>query len=197
MRYPSKLTSSFLFAGLLVGTVGTVSAEDVDLSNHADTSVISLAPYSIDPSVGVVGAVDGDLTRNSDQFLSVSIAQSVRFREQWELGLDLDWWVPGNNFGGNMDLSYVFGTGALQPFVGAGVGIRSLDYDNEPMGKGLGAEGLLQAGLFLDVMDNLQMRVRVPYRFIANSHRDQAAGLDVALLFSSPLRKTKVKKLTY
>jgi hypothetical protein len=32
---------------------------------------------------------------------------------------------------------------------------------------------------------------------IANSHGDQAAGLDVALLFSSPLRKTKVRELTY
>ena len=190
MRYPLMFVLTGLFAGAAL-------AENVDLTEHADTSIVSLASYSVGPAIGVVGAVDGDLTRISDQFLSVSIAQSVRFREQWDLGIDLDWWAPGNNFGGDMNISYVFGNGALQPFVGAGVGIRSLDYDNEPMGKGLGAEGLVQAGLFLDVMDNMQMRVRVPYRFIANSHRDQAAGLDVALLFSSPLRKTKVKKLSY
>jgi hypothetical protein len=58
-------------------------------------------------------------------------------------------------------------------------------------------EGLVHAGLYLDVLDNMQLRVRVPYRFIANSHRDQAAGLDVALLFSSSMRKTKVRKLNY
>jgi hypothetical protein len=190
MRY----SSLFVLTGLLAGAA---SAEDVDLTERADTSIVSLAPYSIGPAVGVVGAVDGDMSQISQQFLSVSIAQSIRYREQWDLGLDLDWWAPGNNFGGNMSISYVFGNGALQPFVGAGAGIRSLDYEGEPLGKGLGVEGLVQAGLFLDVMDNLQMRVRLPYRFIANSHRDQAAGLDVALLFSSPLRKTKVRKLTY
>jgi hypothetical protein len=41
-----------------------------------------------------------------------------------------------------------------------------------------------------------KLRVRVPYRVIANSHKDQAAGLDISLLFSSGMRKTKVRKLT-
>jgi hypothetical protein len=176
---------------------GTASAEDVDLNEHADTSVVSLSPYSIGPGVGVVGAVDGAMTRISEQFLSLSIAQSIRFRENWDAGIDVDWWAPGNNWGGNITVSYLIGTGALRPFVGVGAGLRSLDYDNEAIGKGLGIEGLVHAGVYLDVMDNLQMRVRVPYRYIANSHGDQAAGLDVALLFSSPLRKTKVRKLSY
>ncbi|MCD6024522.1 MAG: hypothetical protein K0Q91_1438 [Fibrobacteria bacterium] len=190
MRY----SSLFILTGLVAGAA---FSEDVDLNNRADTTVVSLAPYSIGPSIGVVGAVDGDLSQISEQFLSVSLTQTVRFNETWDLGIDLDWWAPGNNFGGDMTISYVFGTHALQPFVGVGAGIRSLDYEGEPLGKGLGAEGLIQAGVYLDVMDNLQMRVRVPYRYIANSHRDQTAGLDIALLFSSPLRKTKVRKLTY
>jgi hypothetical protein len=190
MRYPSL----FSLTGLLAGAA---AAEDVNLNNRADTSVVSLAPYSIGPSIGVVGAVDGDLTEISEQFLSLSLTQTVRFNETWDLAIDLDWWAPGNNFGGDMSVSYVFGTSALQPFVGVGAGLRSLDYKGEPLGKGLGVEGLVQAGIYLDVMDNMQMRVRVPYRYIANSHGDQAAGLDIALLFSSPLRKTKVRKLTY
>lgn len=190
MRY----SPLFILTGLLAGAA---FSEDVDLNNHADTSVVSLAPYSIGPALGVVGAVDGDLTQISEQFLSVSLVQTVRFRENWDLGIDLDWWAPGHNYGGNLNVSYVFLIGALQPFFGAGAGIRSLDYEGEPLGKGLGVEGLVQAGIYLDVMDNMQMRVRVPYRYIANSHRDQAAGLDIALLFSSPLRKTKVKKLSY
>ncbi|HEY8376081.1 MAG TPA: hypothetical protein VIK91_06310 [Nannocystis sp.] len=174
-----------------------VAAEDVNLSSRPETTTVALSQYAIGPGVGVLGAVSGDLTDISEQFLSLTLAQSIRFRENWDLGLDLDWWAPGNNWGGAMSVSYLFGSAAFRPFVGAGAGLRSLDYDGEPFGKGLGVEGLVQAGLFLDVLDNLQMRVRVPYRFIANSHRDQAAGLDVSLLFSSPLRKTRVRKLTY
>lgn len=174
-----------------------VAAEDVNLSSRPETTTVALSQYAIGPGVGVLGAVSGDLTDISEQFLSLTLAQSIRFRENWDLGLDLDWWAPGNNWGGAMSVSYLFGSAAFRPFVGAGAGLRSLDYDREPFGKGLGVEGLVQAGLFLDVLDNLQMRVRVPYRFIANSHRDQAAGLDVSLLFSSPLRKTRVRKLTY
>jgi hypothetical protein len=96
-----------------------------------------------------------------------------------------------------MSVSYLFGNAAFRPFVGAGAGLRSLDYKGEKFGDGLGVEGLVHAGLYLDVLDNLQLRVRVPYRVIANSHKDQAAGLDISLLFSSGMRKTKVRKLTY
>src|SRR5690606_13682300 len=104
--------------------------------------------------VGVLGAVSGDLTDISEQFLSLTLAQSIRFRENWDLGLDLDWWAPGNNWGGAMSVSYLFGSAAFRPFVGAGAGLRPLDYDGEPFGKGLGVEGRGQAGLFLDVLDN-------------------------------------------
>jgi hypothetical protein len=174
-----------------------VAAEDVNLNSFPETTTVAVSRYSIGPSFGVVGSVAGDMADISEQFLSLSVSQSIRFRENWDLGIDLDWWAPGSNLGGTIAVSYLFGNAAFRPFVGAGAGIRSLDYDGEPMGKGLGAEGLLHAGLYLDVLDNLQMRVRVPYRFIANSHGDQAAGLDVTLLFSSHLRKTKVRKLSY
>jgi hypothetical protein len=189
------------FKTALALTLGSLPAlamaEDVNLNNYPETTTVALAAYSAGPAIGVLGAVSGDLTEISEQFLTVSLAQTVRFREQWDLGIDLDWWAPGNNFGGDMSISYVIGGAAVQPFFGVGAGIRSLDYEGEKFGKGLGAEGLVQAGIYLDVLDNMQMRVRVPYRFILNSHRDQAAGLDIALLFSSPMRTTKVKKLKY
>ena len=172
-------------------------AEDVNLNSRPETTSVALSRYSVGPGIGVLGAVSGELTEISEQFLSLSLSQSIRFRENWDLGIDVDWWAPGSNFGGNMALSYLIGNAAFRPFLGAGVGLRSLDYEGEKFGKGLGVEGLVHAGLYLDVLDNLQMRVRVPYRFIANSHRDQAAGLDVALLFSPAMRTTKVRKLTY
>jgi hypothetical protein len=194
-RVVSPLTALFSLA--LVSAPAVVHAEDVNLNSYPETTTVALSRYAVGPGVGVLGSVGGELTQISEQFLTLTLSQSIRFRENWDLGIDADWWVPGNNFGGTMAVSYLIGDGAFRPFVGAGAGLRSLDYDNEPFGKGLGVEGLVHAGVYLDVLDNMQMRVRVPYRFIANSHRDQVAGLDVALLFSSSLRKTKVRKLTY
>jgi hypothetical protein len=172
-------------------------AEDVNLNSHADTTVVALGQYAIGPGIGALGAVSGDMSDISKQFLSLTLAQSIRFRENWDLGLDVDYWAPRNNWGGTMSISYLFGNAAFRPFVGAGAGLRSIDYENEPFGNGLGVEALVHAGVYLDVLDNMQLRVRVPYRVIGNTHNDQAAGLDVSLLFSTDMRKTKVRKLTY
>jgi hypothetical protein len=185
-----------LFA-LVALTPTAAQAEDVNLNNYPETTTVALSRYSVGPGIGVVGSVAGDMTRISDQFLSLSVSQSIRFRDNWDLGIDAEYWAPGSNFGGTMAVSYLIGNAAFRPFVGVGAGLRSLDYPDEAFGKGLGVEGLVHAGIYLDVLDNMQMRVRVPYRFIANSHRDQAAGLDVALLFSSSMRKTTVRKLQY
>ncbi len=197
MRNHLPFATLAAFVALLAAAPSNVAAEEINLNTRPETTTVALSQYAIGPGIGVLGAVSGDLTEISEQFLTLTLAQSIRFRENWDLGLDVDWWAPGNNWGGTMSVSYLFGDMAFRPFVGVGAGLRSLDYDDEAFGKGLGVEGLVQAGLYLDVLDNLQMRVRVPYRFIANSHRDQAAGLDVSLLFSSSMRKTRVKKLTY
>ena len=192
---PFILSAAVALAAALAPT--RAAAEPINLNTTPDTTVTALSQWAFGPGVGVVGAAAGDLSLISEQFLSLSVANSIRFRQNWDLGIDLEWWAPGSNFGGNMSMSYLFGNAAFRPFVGVGAGIRSLDYEGEPFGKGLGVEGLVQAGLYLDVLDNLQLRVRVPYRVIANSHGDQAAGLDVAMLFSSPLRKTTVRTLRY
>jgi len=199
MLYPKRFASlaSSIFALALTAMPALVQAEDVNLNTRPETTSVALSKYALGPGIGVVGSVSGDMTNISEQFLSVSLSQSIRFRENWDLGIDAEWWVPGSNFGGTMAVSYLFGNGAFRPFVGVGAGLRSLDYEGEPFGKGLGVEGLVHGGMYLDVLDNLQLRVRVPYRVIANSHRDQAAGLDVALLFSTSMRKTTVRKLTY
>jgi hypothetical protein len=188
------------FAPLFVLALGAptlLQAEDVNLNSHPETTTVALSKYALGPGLGVVGATSGDMADISKQLLSISLAQSIRFQENWDLGIDAEFWTPRDNYGLSMTLSYLIGNAAFRPFLGAGAGIRSLDYKGEPMGDGLGVEGLVHAGVYLDVLDNMQMRVRVPYRFIANSHGDQAIGLDIALLFSSSQRKTKVRKLTY
>ena len=192
-----KTSAAFLFASILAAAPSFVAAEDVNLNARPETTEVALARYSIGPGIGVLGAVAGDMSDISPQLLSLTLAQSIRYRENWDLGLDVDYWAPRNNWGGTMSVSYLIGNAAFRPFVGLGAGLRSLDYEDEPFGKGLGVEGLVHAGAYLDVLDNLQLRVRVPYRVIANTHKDQAAGLDVSLLFSSGMRTTRVKKLTY
>jgi hypothetical protein len=187
-----------MLSALMLGAFsGLATAEDVNLDSRPETTTVALSSWSVGPGIGVLGVLSGDLNDESPQFLSLSLAQSVRFRENWDLGIDLDWWAPGNNYGGALSLSYLFGDMAVKPFLGVGVGLRSVDYEGQSFGHGLGAEASAYAGAYLDVLDNLQLRVRVPYRFIANSPRDQVAGLDISLLFSSSQRTTKVKKLKY
>ncbi|HLU69263.1 MAG TPA: hypothetical protein VKZ88_00675 [Fibrobacteria bacterium] len=197
MRFNSMSAFVVPLFALLALAPTAAQAEDVNLNNYPETTTVALSRYAVGPGIGVVSAVSGDMADISDQFLSLSLSQSIRFRENWDLGIDAEWWAPGANFGGAMTVSYLLGTAAFRPFVGVGAGLQSLDYEGEKFGKGLGLQGIVHAGLYLDVLDNLQMRVRVPYRFLANSHRDQAAGLDVALLFSPATRTTKVRKLTY
>lgn len=187
----------FLASILFASVPALVHAEDVNINNRPDTVSMRLGAYSFGPSVGVVSALTDPLLSQDPQLLSLSLAQVIRFGSHWDLGIDVDWWIPGGNWGGGMTVAYVLGTGVFQPFLGAGAGIRALDYDDQSFSSGLGTELTLHAGMYLDVLDHLQMRVRVPWRYIANSNREQVVGLDVALLFSSPQRKTTVRRLLY
>ncbi len=36
------------------------------------------------------------------------------------MGLDLDWWSPGTNLGGLLNVDYVFGGNGFRPFLGLG-----------------------------------------------------------------------------
>lgn len=190
--FPAPLPALLLVAALAQAP----KAEDVDTSNHPDTARAYLSPYAIGVGAGAISAINGELAEESEVFLKVSLAQSVRLGPALSVGLDLDWFAPGSNFGGDLTLNYHLGTGAFQPFVGAGAGIRYFD-TGEEFGEGLGPSGVVLAGLLFDVSDELQARVRVPFHFVANKHEDRGVGLDVALLFGSPLRAARVKKLRY
>ena len=114
------------------------------------------------------------------------------------MGLDLEWWLPGTNPGGLLNINYVFGDNGFRPFLGAGLGMQYVDdpiYLN--FGKRFGIEGAALVGAYIDVTDNMHLRLRVPLQVVGNSKMDKAAGLDVALMFSLPPYTTKVKKLKY
>jgi hypothetical protein len=187
----------FLASLLFVSAPALIHAEDVNINSRPDTVALRLGAYSVGPSAGVVSALTDPLLSQDPQLLSLSLAQVIRFGTSWDLNIDLDVWVPGGHWGGGVSAAYVFGSGPFQPFLGAGGGMRAVDYDGKSFGRGLGTEGVAYAGLYLDVLDHLQMRMRMPWRFIANSHNEQVVGIDIAMLFSSPHRRTSVRRLVY
>ena len=186
--------TGFVLAGLL--SVPAL-AENLNLNSAPETTAVGLSPYALGGGVGVLTPLSEELMNRDPAFLKLTLAQTLRFQENFELGLDLDWWIPGKNPGGNVNLSYLFGKGAFRPFIGAGAGIQYIDHPTYVFGDNLGIEGLGQIGMYFDVLDELQLRLRVPFHFVANVDMERAVGLDFTLLFSSHLRKTRVKKLTY
>lgn len=191
-HFQAYLTAFLLCAAL----APAAKAEDVDTSNHPDTVQANLSPYTLGVGVGAISAINGELAEESEVFLKLSLAQMVRFGRHLALGLDLDWFAPGNNWGGDMSLNFLMGSATFKPFVGAGAGIHYFD-TGEDFGQGLGPSGLLHAGLLFNVTDEMQARIRVPFHFVANRQEDRGIGLDIAILFGSPLRTARVKKLVY
>lgn len=191
MRLRSLALSFCLLAGIS-------HAENVNLNEKPETTSVYLTPYAVGPGVGVLGAINQALLNQSNAFLKLSIAQTWRFQDHWDAGLDLDWWLPGSNFGGLLNVNYVFGDGGFRPFVGLGAGVQYIDnpsYAN--FGKGLGAAAEIMVGTYIDVTDGVHLRLRVPFEVVVNNQRDRAAGIDAALMFSFPQYNTRVKKLKY
>lgn len=173
------------------------SAEDLNLSEKPDTISASLSPYSLGLGAGVISSLNDELSARSAAFMKLSIIQSIQVTDHLSMGLDLDWMLPGQSWGGEISLDYLMATGPIKPFVGVGGGFRYFDKYGSDFGNDLGASGTVHAGMLLDVLDELQLRVRVPFHLVANTAGDQGVGVDVGFLFSSPLRTTKVKKLKY
>jgi hypothetical protein len=186
-----SLLAAFSLAGL------DARAEDLNLNEKPDTVRVSLSPYSLGVGAGAVAALNPELRDNeSEMFMKISIIQSVAINEMLNVGLDLDWLFPGSNWSGLINLDYTAPMQHFKPFIGVGAGMSYFD-KGERFGNGFGPAASVHAGILLDVMDELQLRVRVPFTVVANHDGDRTVGVDIGLLFSSPHRNTKVKKLVY
>jgi hypothetical protein len=191
-------TSLLTLAAILGLAQGTVRAEELNLNEKADTiQAASLSPYSFGFGGGVISALNDELIDRSPAFMKLSIIQSITFQEHFNMGLDLDWMLPGQNWGADLSLDYLLATGPFKPFLGLGGGFRYFDKRGSDFGHDIGAAGTVHAGMLIDVMDELQLRIRVPFHVVANDAGDRGVGIDIGFLFSSPLRTTKVKKLKY
>jgi len=194
MRKPASIVLS-----LACSLIGMARGEDLNLNEKPETSMVYLKPFALGFGVGGLASINQELMKQSNMFLKLTVPLSFRFQEHWEVGLDLDWWLPSAaDFGGALNANYVFGQGAFRPFIGAGAGMQYLKHDAYPrFGDNFGLEGIAQVGMYFDITDEAQLRLRVPFHVVANNDIDRAAGLDVAILFSSPQRTTKIKKLKY
>ena len=187
-----------IFAVLFASSLsGLARAENLNLNAQPETTTVGLSPYAIGVGIGALMPISEELMDRDPAFLKLTLAQSLRFRDNIDLGMDLDWWLPGVNLGGSVNIDYLFGKGAFRPFIGAGVGMQYVDHPSYKFGDNFGIQGVGHVGMYFDVLDELQLRIRAPFHMVANLDMDQAAGLDIALLFSSPQRRTRVKKLQY
>jgi hypothetical protein len=172
-------------------------AEDLNINEKPDTVRVSLSPYSLGVGAGAIAALNPELKNESEMFMKVSVIQSIALNDLFNVGLDLDWLFPGANWGGTLNLDYTAPMQHFKPFIGVGAGMSFFDKNDQAFGKGFGPSVTVHAGLLMDIMDELQLRVRVPFTVVADHDGDRTVGVDIGLLFSSPHRNTKVKKLVY
>ena len=151
--------------------------------------------YSGGICVGAVQALNKKLQDEQKNYLKVSFQNTMFFRKNIGVFIDIDWFLPGINPGADLGFDFVPVTGSFRPFIGAGVGAHYFDKRVGKFGDKFGPSGTVHIGFSLDLTDRVQMRMRVPYHIVGNKTNDQVIGVDVGFLFSG--RFKNVKKLNY
>jgi len=140
MRHSALILSAACFLGL-------ARAENLNLNTAPETTVVGISPYSLGLGVGALMPANEELANRDPAFLKLSLVQTLRFQDHFDLGMDLDWWLPGINPGGTLNLDFLFGRGAFRPFVGAGVGFGYVDHPTYKFGDNFGIQGTAQGTL--------------------------------------------------
>ncbi len=190
-----KLKTLFFISSVALLAMSMTWADEVIIKENPEPpQKVSLNPYSLGFGIGNIVALNKHWQNKDEQLLKLSIIQSIEVNDKAIVNMDINWFIPGSGWGGDLSADYLLAGGSFRPFLGAGVGLQYVDKKNG-LGNGFGAAGTVHAGLLIDLMDELQVRVRVPYHFIANKDRDMGVGLDIGFLFSTSQRKMKVEKL--
>ncbi|NLG18022.1 MAG: acyloxyacyl hydrolase [Fibrobacter sp.] len=153
-----------------------------------------LTVYSGGIAAGAMIPLNTELQNHSKTFMKLSLINQIYYKDRIGLFLDFDWLAPGKNFGADLGFDFFLTNSDFRPFLGMGVGAHYFDKTDD-FGENLGPSATVHLGFVLDVTEQMQVRVRVPYMFVANETRDHSAGLEVGFLFSDRFRK--VKKLNY
>lgn len=181
---------AFALAAIL-SMAATLWAEDPS-EKGVPTSPLTI--YSGGIGVGAFRSLNKELQAKQENFLKVSFQNTVYFKENMGVFIDIDWFCPGNNFGADLGFDIVPVTGSFRPFIGAGVGAHYFDKTGK-FGDNIGPSGTVHIGIALDLTNRVQMRIRVPYHIAADKTNDQAIGAEIGFLFSG--RFKNIKKLNY
>ena len=179
------VTASILICAVL-------AAADDPSEKGVPTSPLTI--YSGGLGAGAFLSLNEELKRESNEFLKLSFINSIYFKDYLSLFIDINWFGPGSNFGADLGMDFLLADSDFKPFMGMGVGAQYFDKKGD-FGDNFGPMVTLRLGFLLDVTDRLQVRLCVPYYFVANETRDNTAGMEIGLLFSDRFRK--VRKLNY
>ncbi|MDG5816700.1 hypothetical protein QA601_16505 [Chitinispirillales bacterium ANBcel5] len=171
----------------------------VSLSAYAGNSGVHTTPlkiYSGGIGVGAMVPLEQDVDSPSQQLLRVSFINSWHFREHVSLFLDVNWFAPGLNVGADAGFDFLLSTSYFRPFFGFGIGAHHFESDeHDDFRSNFGPSATAHIGFELDITETVQVRARVPYYVVLNEERNHGAGLDIGVMFTSPLRR--VRKLNY
>jgi hypothetical protein len=157
-------------------------------------------PYAMGVGVGYLVPVNGGFNylkkddNNSNAFytltdhsalLRLSWINNWEFRRDIHVSLEAVWTEP-QNFGGDLNLSYLLGGGDFAPFFGGGIGLHYVRGDDDPVYENkrtIGPAANAHAGLFLFRTYGMNVKVRGQYLAVFNEDRDQGFAVDVAVVF--------------
>lgn len=149
-------------------------------------------------AAGLVSVNDQLHNDLSSRLLKLTLTNSVYFRNNLSFFLDADWFAAAGklqNYGADAGFDFLFSDSDFRPFIGMGVGAHYFDHKKQDFGQNIGPSATMHIGISINVTDNFEFRIRVPYLIVLNDTRDNAAGIEVGFLFSD--RFKKVKKLNY
>ncbi len=181
-------------AGLMVTflSIGVQHAEAQQVSPLGKES--PLAIYSLGLGAGALSRMNEDVAFGDEQLAKLSFIQSVYVSDFVDFFIDADWLPVTTGFGGLVGFEFMPSRAQFRPLLSVGLGAYHLDVDG-PLERGFGATGMVAGGFALDLSEEVQVRIRVPFYITTNSVEDRLAGVDIGFLFSSPLRATRVQKL--
>lgn len=195
IRFIPSLAALLLALGLPFAQDISTGRDSVEIRNPLATKV-ALNPYSAGLQVGALYALSDSLEAENQTLAKISIIQSFAANDHFNVNLDLDWLLPGTGFGGTVGFDYALLPEGFRPLLGAAIGLHYLDKGGK-FGDDFGPTAMGYVGFLLDLADQFQIRVRVPYMAVLNQDADQGVGLDIGFLVSSPQRRTKVQKLRF
>ncbi len=164
------------------------------LMANPKTAYNPLSVYRGGVLFGSVYSLNPELRDYSEQFLKLNFDNRISVSPQVDVVADVNWHLPGNNFGFDLGADFYLFQGSFKPFMGFGVGAQYFD-KYQDFGENIGALVTARLGMFMEIGDRLSVLIQVPYSITTNVDRDNSVGLQIGFVFSDGLRH--VQKISW